>query len=298
MDLRQLKYFLAVVEEQSFVNASLKLNVAQPSISRSVKMLEDELQVVLMLRTPREITVTYAGEELARRAKLILNEVERTKDEIFAIGAGKKGRLIFGTAISSSVPSIISCVARAAENYPNLDINICEDVVENLWAGLSDGSIDMAVMTLFSAEEKGLTSIPLYDVHVLAVAHASHPSAKQGGPLKNLTDYRWAVLDAEGISQNISTYFNRAGTSPPLHPVRVSTRSALITLLKTGKYLAIVPDVWVREELKNGEVVPLSTPFFDLTIKVGLVHRKDFVMNEPARDLVKEICSLKETSFQ
>lgn len=298
MDLRQLKYFLSVVEERSFVNAAEKLNVAQPSISRSVKMLEEELQVALLLRTSRDVSVTYAGEELARRAKLILNEVERTKAEISAIGAGKKGRLIFGNAISSSVPSIMSCVAKTADKYPNLDINIYEDVVEKLWAGLFDGSIDMAVMTLFSAEEKGLTSIQLYDVHVLAVAHTSHPTVKQGVPLENLMDYRWAVLDAEGISQNIGTYFNRVGVSPPAHPVRVSTRSALITLLKTGKYLAIVPDVWVREELKKGEIVPLSEPFFDLTVKVGLVHRKDFVMNEPAKDLVKEICSLTETDFQ
>ncbi|MEQ8733374.1 MAG: LysR family transcriptional regulator [Rhodospirillaceae bacterium] len=298
MDLRQLKYFLTVVEECGFINASIKLNVAQPSISRSVKMLEEELQVALLFRTSREVSLTYAGEELARRAKLILNEVERTKSEILAIGAGKKGRLIFGTAISASIPSIIKCVAKTAEKYPNLDINICEDVVENLWGGLFDGSIDMAVTTLFSAEEKGLASIALYDVHVLAVSHISHPIANHGGSLENLADYKWAVLDAEGIPKNISTYFNRAGISPPEHPVRVSTRSALITLLKTGKYLAIVPDVWVREELKKGEIIPLSKPFFDLTVRVGLVYRKDFVMNEPAKDLIETICSLKEIDFQ
>ena len=92
MNLRQLQYFLAVVEARSFIKAARTLNAAQPSLSRSIKNLEEELQVSLLIRSAREVTPTYAGEELTRRAKLIINEFHRTKEEIVAIAKGKKGR--------------------------------------------------------------------------------------------------------------------------------------------------------------------------------------------------------------
>ena len=204
----------------------------------------------------------------------------------------RKGGLNFGTAVSASIPSITACVAKVAEKFPTLDINVREDVVENLWAGLFDGSLDMAVSTIFSAKEKGLVAIPLYEVAVLAVAHASHPAAKKNNKAESLTDSRWAVIDAAGVAQNVGTYFHRAGISPPTHPVRVSTPSALITLVKTGKFLAVMPDIWVKEELKRREIIPITKPFIDLKVKVGLIYRDHLAINEVARSLIEEITAL------
>lgn len=110
MDLRQLKYFLAVAEELNIGRASVRLHISQPPLTRQIKALEEELGVDLFVRTAKGVELTQAGEMFKEEASNIRMLVEAGVDRVQRAGAGKLGRLdvaIFGSAIYDIIPKLL-----------------------------------------------------------------------------------------------------------------------------------------------------------------------------------------------
>lgn len=101
MDIRQLKYFLTITEEEQITAAARRLRIAQPPLSQQMKGLEDELGITLFKRGPRHIQLTDAGKLLANRARQILELSDSTVREIDDFKRGLKGTLSIGTVSSS-----------------------------------------------------------------------------------------------------------------------------------------------------------------------------------------------------
>lgn len=107
MDLRHLKYFIAVAEELNIGRAALRLHISQPPLTRQIQQLEEELDVQLLIRTPRGVELTQAGEMFLEEARNIRSLVEQAIERTKRAGQGKLGRLdigIFGTGILNSRP--------------------------------------------------------------------------------------------------------------------------------------------------------------------------------------------------
>src|ERR1700761_8468062 len=97
MEIRQLRYLVALAQELSFTNAATKANVAQPALSRQIRKLEDELGATLVDRTSRHVQLTATGQLLVARATMILDEIENARSEILQITDLSTGRLALGT---------------------------------------------------------------------------------------------------------------------------------------------------------------------------------------------------------
>src|SRR6201996_2012480 len=97
MEIRQLRYLVALSQELSFTNAAARANVAQPALSRQIRRLEDELGTALVDRTSRRVQMTAAGQQLVRRAIPILDEVETARAEMLQVTQLTTGRLALGT---------------------------------------------------------------------------------------------------------------------------------------------------------------------------------------------------------
>src|SRR5689334_13814807 len=124
MDLRQLKYFIAVAEERNFGRAAARLHVSQPPITRQIKMLEEELGVLLFERTHFGVNVTPAGEEFLATARQVQDLIEYATDRARRAGMGAVGRLdigAFGTGAISIVPEILR---RYVDKNPDVDVRI------------------------------------------------------------------------------------------------------------------------------------------------------------------------------
>ena len=96
MDLKQLEYFVRVAELGSFTRAALALNVAQPALSRHVRLLEVELRQSLLVRNGRGATPTEAGQLLLEHGRGILHQVERAREELGRVRSGLSGRVALG----------------------------------------------------------------------------------------------------------------------------------------------------------------------------------------------------------
>ncbi|MBI2276438.1 MAG: LysR family transcriptional regulator [Dechloromonas sp.] len=110
MDLRHLKYFIAVAEELNIGRAALRLHISQPPLTRQIQQLEEELDVQLLIRTPRGVELTQAGEMFLEEARNIRSLVDQAIERTKRAGQGKLGRIdigIFGTGILSAIPKLL-----------------------------------------------------------------------------------------------------------------------------------------------------------------------------------------------
>lgn len=146
MNLKQLKYFLMIVEEGQITAAAKKLHIAQPPLSYQLRMLEEELGVQLMKRGSRNITLTPAGKLLKERAEQIFSLTTSTTRELELYKKGNAGTLAIGTISSSSTIIPDASIAKFAELYPNIQFDIHEGNSYEVIDMLDKGIIDVGIV--------------------------------------------------------------------------------------------------------------------------------------------------------
>lgn len=145
MEIRVLNYFLAVAREQNITNAAEVLHITQPTLSRQLKDLEDELGKPLFMRGKRKITLTEEGMLFRKRAEEIINLVKKTEKEISLSNEIVSGDVYIGTGESDSIKIIADIIKKLHKKYPDIHYHISSDdsidVTENLDKGLIDFGI-------------------------------------------------------------------------------------------------------------------------------------------------------------
>lgn len=175
MDLRQLNFFLEVVDAGGFTKAAEKINIAQSAISIAIKKLEEELEVKLFVRRDRRISLTAEGESLALNAKEIFRGVAKARQEISDLRGLLRGEVRVGlTPMLSSFffPKLISEFKR---QYPALQISIDGDSAWNIQRKIESGDIDMGIIT--GKAPAGLDSHHILREEAVACVHRFHPLA-------------------------------------------------------------------------------------------------------------------------
>ncbi len=146
MEFRVLQYFLAVTREGNISAAAQSLNLSQPSLSRQLKDLEDELGAKLFIRGNRRIELTEEGLILRKRAGEIMQLVELTESEISEVKNNISGTLSIGAGESLSMHSITEVFRRLKENYPDIRLNVVSGDTEDLQDRLDRGLLDFALI--------------------------------------------------------------------------------------------------------------------------------------------------------
>ena len=168
MDLKQLEYFVRVAELGSFTRAAGELNVAQPALSRQVRLLEVELRQTLLVRNGRGATPTEAGKLLLEHGRGILHQVERAREDLGRLRGGLSGRVAIG--LPSSVARVLTVpLSRAIrEALPDARLSISEGLSSALQEGLAAGRLDIVV--LYNAQpSRELDITPLLEEELLLV---------------------------------------------------------------------------------------------------------------------------------
>ncbi|HEY5524402.1 MAG TPA: LysR family transcriptional regulator [Clostridium sp.] len=154
MDIKQLTYFVAIVEEGSITSASKRLHISQPPLSNQLKILEEEIGVKLMERGPRNITLTEAGKLLYNRALNILKLTDATTRELYDLKKGLQGTISLGTVSSSGAVLLNKRVIEFNKAYPNIKFHIHEGNTFELIELLTASIIEVAVVrTPFNMEK-------------------------------------------------------------------------------------------------------------------------------------------------
>src|SRR5919197_5032440 len=148
MELRQLRYLVALAEERSFTRAAGKVLVAQPALSQQIAKLEAEVGVPLVDRTTRRVGMTEAGERLVEHARRVLSEVDVAREVLADLAGVRGGRLTIGASQTVGGFDLLGLLATFHRRYPGVDLALREDLSVSLAAQLRADELDLAFITI------------------------------------------------------------------------------------------------------------------------------------------------------
>ena len=176
LELRHLRYFVAVAEELHFGRAALRLHLAQPPLSQQIRKLEEILGHRLFARTSRAVRLTAAGEVFLDRARRTLRTVGEDMAEARSVGRGEIGSLRVGFIGSSMLTQIPSMLGRYRREHPKADLQLREAMSSQIMQSLLDGAVDVGFLR-DGGPLPGLEVETLFSEPFVAVLPASHPLA-------------------------------------------------------------------------------------------------------------------------
>jgi len=148
MELRQLRYLVALAEERHFTRAAAREHVAQPALSQQIRRLERELGLPLVERTTRKVALTEAGARLVERARRALGEIEAGQAELQELAGIRTGRVRIGAIQALGPLDLPLLLAAFHERHPGVELAVREEPSETLAAMVQDGSLDLAFLSV------------------------------------------------------------------------------------------------------------------------------------------------------
>ncbi|WDS35103.1 LysR family transcriptional regulator [Pseudoxanthomonas sp.] len=190
MELRHLRYFLAVAEEGNFTRAAARVGINQPPLSQQIQALEQELGTPLFVRTPQGARLTDAGEAFLVDVRRVLVDVDRAADTARRAARGESGRLRLGFTASAAfnpvVPALIRDFRRA---WPAVELALEETNTAGLLTALAEGRLDAAFIRYSVSTPKELQLLKFPDEPMKIAVPAAHPLASRASaPLSALAN--------------------------------------------------------------------------------------------------------------
>jgi DNA-binding transcriptional LysR family regulator len=180
MELRQLRYLLAVAEERHFTRAAAREHIAQPALSQQIRRLEDEVGLPLVQRTTRRVTLTEAGELLVDRARRILAEVDAARTELEGLRGVQSGHVTVGAMHTMGPIDVSLALAIFHERHPGVELTVREQASEELAEMLRTDELDLAFLSVTErVESHGLGLQQLVSEELVAVLPNDHRLARR-----------------------------------------------------------------------------------------------------------------------
>ncbi len=273
MDVRQLQYFLAVVDHGSVHRAAKELFVAQPSISQALRALERDLGAELFHRTGRRLVLTPAGELLIDPARDVLRGLRLARDTVAAVDGLRRGRLLIAAMPSQAVSPLAGLIGRFAARYPEVEVVVrAAATPPEVLDAVRVGAVELGV--LGAAEQPappGMVVTPLATQRFVLVAARAEdlPAVREPVAPSALAGCRLIVGQPGTVMRRAADEIVRAAGCRVA--VEVEHREAVLPLVLEGVGVAVLSESWRRLALDAGAVVR------DLdsaeVLHVCLVHR-------------------------
>jgi LysR family nitrogen assimilation transcriptional regulator len=286
MDLRQLRYFTAIVEQGSFSKAATKLRVAQPALSQHLRHMEDELGVALLHRGTRGVVATEAGERLLERARSILAEFADLRDCVRGEAVAPAGEVRIGLPGTVSEQFSVPLIEAAKERYPAVRIRIAEAMSGFVLDWLRKGEVDLAVI-YSTSDPKGLGihHVLTEELCLFAVPALTALETPPGQPVR-LAEAAGLDLILPGPGHGLRDQIDEAaaGINATVHAaVEIESYAQIKRLAERGLGYGILPRMAVRAQEKAGifRTWPIERP--SLYRKVYLAYSTERPMPAAAR---------------
>ncbi|HWC65944.1 MAG TPA: LysR substrate-binding domain-containing protein [Thermoanaerobaculia bacterium] len=276
MELRHLRYFVAVADELHFGRAAARLHTSQPSLSQQIRDLERELKVDLFLRTKRRVALTSAGKRFVEEARAILSSAERAAGLAREAARGESLKLAVGISPETDWIFLGKALHLFGEHAPSVEVLFQNLTPEAQVDALRGGQIDVGFVGLPLAAE-GMITEPTERVRLVAALPATHAMAgKTDLKLEELSKEAyvlWPKHLSPGAYDQMLSVFRRAGFGPPIEMEGgiPSTRTVL-GMVAAGLTIALVDPV--LEQMSASPVVfrPLAGP--GIFTERGIIFRR------------------------
>jgi DNA-binding transcriptional LysR family regulator len=277
MELRHLRYFLALAEELSFTRAAERVGIAQPPFSQQIQALEQEMGVRLVDRTPRRVVLTEAGTVFAERVRFILSRIGEAVVVTQQVGRGMSGHVCVGFTESGCFhPAVTRTLLEFRQAYPALHVTLQENKSINLVAMIREGTVDAAfIRPPFEADEVVAYTPLLHEKMVVAVPRGHRLALRKATTLAGLSEEVFVFYHRNvrpGLTDAVIAACERSGFRP-----RVSQETPQLTstlnLVAAGLGVSIVPES--LKHLRTNDIVYLRLTGNAPQAALGLASRAD-----------------------
>lgn len=265
MDLRQLRYFLAVVEHGSFTRAAAATGRTQQALSKGINALEQQLGERLFERGTRQVVLTDAGRLLMDHARTAHEAVRRFEERLAEMQTGSEGQVRIGTGPSTAGSLVAPAVLALRRHWPKIGVHVAGGIAPELQPGLLARELDV-VVTLHTAGEDApdprLASEQLMEDEYRVVASVRHPLARQKDidPAR-LLGQSWIFGRRLGaVERTFRQYFLDRGLEPPAQTLETSSLEFMRALVREGGHLTLLPSRLAQAELLSGQWQALDVP--------------------------------------
>jgi DNA-binding transcriptional LysR family regulator len=288
MELHQLRYFVAVAEQRHFTKAARALRIAQPSVSRAIRVLEEELGTPLFHRMKGNVALTQAGEILLPWARRVLGDVAGAALEVRELADVRRGRLAVGATPSLATTLLPAALARFHRAYPGIDLALHEAGSRDLVAQLEQGALDIALVILPLRHEV-LETNPLLREELVVAVPADHALASRR--TISIADLKGVpfVMFRDGYDLRAATIAacRRAGFEPTF-ALEGGEMDGVLRCAAAGLGVAVVPSL-VIEPGGALRAVRLAEP---ITRTIGFANRRDRRLSRAGREFVEMVRAL------
>lgn len=290
MELRQLRYFVTVVEEANFTRAAARLHLAQPGLSAQIRQLERELGQQLLDRGGRSVALTEVGAAVLPHAKAALAATERITATVDEFTGLLRGHVRVG-CISGAADEefdIASVLADFHDDHPQVGISLTEDTSERMLTAVRSGALDIALVGLTGAEISADIGIDVVLDTPVVAAVAPGGERRAAITLEQLCEHQLICLPR---GTGIRGVFDRACAAARFEPdiaFEAAAPPLLIRLAARGLGVAVVPALTAEEAAAFGvRALPITEP--ELRGQLALAWRRDHPGSPAAKVLLGQL---------
>ena len=293
MNLRDLRYLVALAEQRHFGRAAEACHVSQPTLSTQIKKLEDELGVALVERAPRHVMLTPAGHDIALRARRVLAEVEQMRETARRTADPEAGSVRLGLFPTLGPYLLPHVVPRLRQRFPRLELLLVEEKTEQVMHMLREGRLDAAVLAL-PLDEDWLESEFLFEEpFVLAVPEGHALAGRPELGLDDLGELPLLLLEEGHCLRNHALAVCSLAGAGEKDGFRATSLETLRQMVAAGVGVTLLPMLAVKPPVPvSGDMRLL--PFRDPppARRLALVWRKSSAMGAVLRELAQVLREL------
>jgi LysR family transcriptional regulator of abg operon len=276
MKLSSVQAFVAVIKAGSIHAAARDLGVSQPSLSKRLRALEEDLAAPLLIRSSHGVEPTAYGQAFYQRARIVIDELRKAEEDVVQLRGKLEGRLTVAIAPASTMQLAPMVFRDFRRDCPEVELHIVEGIWPSVAEPLRDGSVDLALgPVLDDIPRAEVAAEALLDVPMAIVVRPEHPLANA----KSFTDLVGGKWLHQGAGGSASVLIKRvfADLDMPVPPLSVVSRSltATIMMLQSMDLIAMLPRAMVASENLKGTLVVLDLKEKFRPNQLGLIYRAD-----------------------
>lgn len=268
MELRHIRYLLAVADHGNFTRAAIALHISQPTLSQQIKQLERSLGVILLDRSGRTVRLTDAGEAYTRHARLALRDLDAAERAVHDVQDLSRGHLRIAMTPTFTTYLIGPLVHRFRAAHPGISLTVTEMTQNRIEADLMADRVDLGIA--FAGEHvTGIDHTALFTEELSLVVGSQHHLATtpQPLPVEELTGEPLGLLTGDFATRlHIDRYFAESGITPYV-AVEANSISALLQFVRRGSTATVLPDAITRER-PDLQPIALSPPLPTRTVEL------------------------------
>ena len=290
MEIRQLRYFVAIVDHGSLSRAARVLHIVQPALTQQIQSLEDELGTQLLHRSAQGMQATEAGKVFYEHAQAILKQISDARSAVTQITDSPSGTVELGIPQSVSAALAFPLLKAVRESYPDITFQLTEELTGNLTEQLRSGRLNLAIL-FDDGQLSGFHTQPLVEEDMMYITRAGSQFACKRKSIRLEQVVRAPLILPSlqhGVRPRIEQVLREQGMSAE-QVIEITSIAILKSALLADMGATILPVSPLLPEIQRGEMVAVPVSDATLSRTVSLCSSKNIPLTNAARAVAKRV---------